>query len=224
MATIICSDYDFSGVSRVTGLPTPSNPSDAATKAYVDTFIGSPLKPPTNFNASTNPNYPASSAGDTYLVTVAGKIGGASGLDVNVGDLVICKTTSISGDQSSVGANFFILESNRSDSTETTKGVVQIATQAETNSGVDDTKAITPLKLKTHLDSRSYSALIGNGIDSTFTVTHGLGSSAPIVQVYLSASPFEQAIPTIKPVSSSTVELSFTSIPTTAQYTVTIRK
>jgi len=34
------------------------------------------------------------------------------------------------------------------DADETTKGIIEIATQAETNTGTDDTKALTPLKLE----------------------------------------------------------------------------
>jgi len=37
---IILADQDFGGVSKVTGLPAPSNASDAATKAYVDGLAG----------------------------------------------------------------------------------------------------------------------------------------------------------------------------------------
>lgn len=37
---IILADQDFGGVARVTGLPAPSNPTDAATKAYVDGLAG----------------------------------------------------------------------------------------------------------------------------------------------------------------------------------------
>lgn len=43
-------------------------------------------------DCSGNPNYPAGNAGDYYKVSVAGKIGGASGLSVGVGDVLICNT------------------------------------------------------------------------------------------------------------------------------------
>lgn len=41
-------------------------------------------------DCSTNPNYPLADAGHVYRVTVAGKIGGASGIDVQVGDRLEC--------------------------------------------------------------------------------------------------------------------------------------
>ena len=69
-------------------------------------------------NCSTNPNYPAADAGDTYKVSAAGKIGGASGPSVAVGDLIICSVNSTaSGDHATVGANWSVIGA-------TTEGVV----------------------------------------------------------------------------------------------------
>lgn len=41
------------------------------------------------------------------------------------------------------------------DASETVKGILELATQAETNAGADDARAITPLKLSTYLASKS---------------------------------------------------------------------
>lgn len=60
-------------------------------------------------DCSSNPNYPAAAANHVYRVSVAGKIGGASGTDVIVGDIIRCKTASIAGTQAAVGANFDII-------------------------------------------------------------------------------------------------------------------
>lgn len=62
-------------------------------------------------DCGTNPNYPAADAGHVYVVSVAGKIGGASGEVVAAGDLILCKVDgSPSGTQAAVGANWDILE------------------------------------------------------------------------------------------------------------------
>ena len=72
-------------------------------------------------DASTNPNYPAGSIGHTYKITVAGKIGGASGIDVQAGDTIICTLDgSVAGTQASVGANWTIIQANVDRATETT--------------------------------------------------------------------------------------------------------
>ena len=64
-------------------------------------------------DCSGNPNYPAADAGETYKVSVAGKIGGASGIVVEVGDMFICTVDSTaSGDQAAVGANWNIIQVN----------------------------------------------------------------------------------------------------------------
>lgn len=67
-----------------------------------------------DIDCSGNPNYPSALKGDLYIVSVAGKIGGASGPDVDVGDVVIAKADNAGGTQAAVGASWFILEHNLS--------------------------------------------------------------------------------------------------------------
>ena len=62
--------------------------------------------------ASTNPNYPSGVTGDTWKISVAGKIGGASGVNVEAGDTIICVTDNAGGTQATVGANWTILQTN----------------------------------------------------------------------------------------------------------------
>lgn len=64
-------------------------------------------------DCSASPNYPAADAGHLYKVSVAGKIGGASGAVVQVGDTLYCITDSTaSGTQAGVGANWVIAQVN----------------------------------------------------------------------------------------------------------------
>jgi hypothetical protein len=81
------------------GIATPVDPTES-----LDVFklIGS-------IDCSTNPNYPAANAGHIYLVSVSGKIGGASGPDVSDGDTLTCTVDNTSsGDHATVGANWVI--------------------------------------------------------------------------------------------------------------------
>ncbi|MDC1188880.1 hypothetical protein N8089_03715 [Flavobacteriales bacterium] len=105
-------------------------------------------------DCSTNPNYPAALAGDAYTVSAGGKIGGASGEDVQEMDVIVCLVDNAGGDQASVGASWNVIQSNVSQATETIAGIIKVASQALVNGGTDDLSAITPLKLKTLLDSR----------------------------------------------------------------------
>lgn len=64
-------------------------------------------------DCSANPNYPAADAGHTYKVSVAGKIGGASGTVVEVGDILLCITDgSASGTQAAVGSRWSVSQAN----------------------------------------------------------------------------------------------------------------
>jgi len=86
-----------------------------AIKAYVDALIAASdavvFRGATD--CSANPNYPAADAGHLYTVSVAGKIGGASGVTVEAGDMFICKLDSTaSGDQATVGANWSVIQTN----------------------------------------------------------------------------------------------------------------
>lgn len=86
-----------------------------AVKAYADALIdaNNAMQYKGVVDASTSPNYPAASAGWTYKISVAGKIGGASGPNVEVGDTIMCLTDSTaSGTQAVVGANWDILQTN----------------------------------------------------------------------------------------------------------------
>lgn len=64
-------------------------------------------------DCSTNPDYPAANAGHVYVITVAGKIGGAAGLDVETGDAVMCNVDgTAAGSQAAVGTNWTVLQFN----------------------------------------------------------------------------------------------------------------
>lgn len=64
-------------------------------------------------DCSTNPNYPAANAGWTYKVSVAGKIGGVAGINVEVGDSLTCLIdASPAGNQAAVGTNWLITQTN----------------------------------------------------------------------------------------------------------------
>lgn len=61
-------------------------------------------------DASGNPNYPAAVSGDVYVISVAGKIGGASGVNVEAGDLVLAKNDNAGGTQAAVGSSWDIVQ------------------------------------------------------------------------------------------------------------------
>lgn len=90
-------------------------PTQNAVKTYADALISTAnaLVYKGVIACSGNPNYPAADAGHLYVVSSAGKIGGASGIDVEVGDMIICNTDgTASGDQATVGSYWNIIQKN----------------------------------------------------------------------------------------------------------------
>jgi hypothetical protein len=70
-------------------------------------------------------------------------------------------------------------------SSETTAGVAELATQAETNTGTDDLRIVTPLKLASYSGLlRRFTATFGDGSATQYDFTHNLGSADVQAQVY----------------------------------------
>lgn len=76
------------------------------------TPIVAPLSYRGVLDCSTNPNYPAAEIGWVYVISVPGKIGGASGAAVEAGDMLLCKETSPGGTQGAAGSQFDLVQGN----------------------------------------------------------------------------------------------------------------
>lgn len=90
-------------------------PTQNAVKVYADNLLGNAnaLVYKGTIDCSTNPDYPTADAGWMYIASVAGKIGGASGTDVEVGDMIICNTDgTVSGNQATVGQYWNVIQKN----------------------------------------------------------------------------------------------------------------
>jgi hypothetical protein len=89
--------------------------SQKALKTYIDQIVAAmdAMVFKGVIDASANPNYPAADRGHTYRISVAGKIGGASGVNVEAGDLIICLDDATSaGTQAAQGAHWTITQTN----------------------------------------------------------------------------------------------------------------
>jgi hypothetical protein len=116
-----CSGYlnaDGTCQSLTSSLPVFSDSSGKlVSKSVADTLTALGLTNAVVYkgtiDCSGNPNYPAADAGDAYVVSVDGKIGGASGINVITGDTILCKVDgTVAGTQAAVGANWNIIEQN----------------------------------------------------------------------------------------------------------------
>lgn len=141
---------DVAEVTVITDLASSSSTTlatSSAIKTYIDTNVGSLGNLEGGWDASAG-TFPVGSSpvsgtkkGDYWYVTVAGTVGGVA---FNIGDVIVAKIDAAS---TTLASDWIQLEVNRDQATETTLGLVEIATQAETNTGTNDTAAITPLKL-----------------------------------------------------------------------------
>lgn len=118
-------------------------------------------------DCSANPNYPAADAGHVYRVSVAGKIGGGSGPNVEVGDLLICLTDgTAAGTHAAVGANWSIEQSNidiDTDNTLAANSNAKVASQQAVKGYVDTaTGLLIPKSIGDNLGD-----LIGFSADNT---------------------------------------------------------
>jgi hypothetical protein len=192
-------------------------------KAYVDNRIASLGNLEGGFAAGSSTNFPTSAggtkAGDYWYVTSAGTV---QGVILNIGDVIIA---AIDAASPTVAANWIFLESNRDQATETVKGVAEIATQAETNTGTDDERIVTPLKLKTFIDARTggFASNIGNGSATSFVVNHALNTVDVVVQIKENSS-LELVLADVAITDANNVTVTFATAPALNSYRVIIKK
>lgn len=215
-------------VNQVTVLTDLANASSttlatsSAVKSYVDQVVGDLGNLEGGWDASSG-SFPVAATGtkkgDYWYVTVAGTTGGVA---FNIGDVIIAKINNAS---TSSAADWIQLEVNRGQATETTLGVAELATQAETDAGTDDLRIVTPLKLKTLLDNRTggYAANIGNGSATSYAVSHGLNTVDVIVMLKDNAT-LEEVFADVVITDANTVTVSFATAPASNAYRVVIKK
>lgn len=135
------------GLNTIINIRDAVSSQEPITKSQFDSFNAAVGRQRGEIDCSANPNYPASNVGDRWEVSVAGKIGGASGITVQVYDEIVCKTASVSGDQATVGMNFYVVQGNIERASETVSGYTQFADSTETNAEVATDKAVSPFRL-----------------------------------------------------------------------------
>lgn len=102
---------------------------------------------------------------------------------------------------------------------ETAAGIAELATQGETDTGTDDLRIVTPLKLATWAGKpKRYAASFGDGSATQYDLTHNLGSRDVLVQVVRVASPYDTIFCDVSRLDTNTVRLNFATAPTTNQF------
>jgi len=151
---LMLSDTTTTGLGIVVDEDTMSSdsntkvPTQQSVKAYVDTEVTSALTAEMSFkgdyNATTNsPDLDTSPSGvakgDMYVVSVAGTF---FTVVCEVGDVLVAKSAS-----ASLETDWVVVQANVVAASATVAGNVELATVAETDTGSDSTRALTPAGL-----------------------------------------------------------------------------
>lgn len=109
--------------------------------------------------------------------------------------------------------------------TETVAGKAELATQAETNTGTDDTRIVTPLKLATNLGTKFSNGTIGDGATQNPIYNHNLGTRDVEVEARLNASPYSKVDVDWEATDTNNVTFMVTGTPlTSAELAVHVSK
>ena len=166
----------------------------------------------TNSPALTGGSCIASGKGDTYTVTADGSF---LGEQVRVGDLIIVEVA-IAASSTPALADFTIVQSN-----------VDLATAAATSGAA--VKGISGYDSNNFSVSggfvslKKFSASIGDGSNTSYTVNHALGSRDVIVQLFDNSS-YDTVIADVVRTDVNNVTISFTVAPSTNDIRVLIQK
>lgn len=195
-------------------------------QAFIANAISGQMVYVGGYNAATNTPDLESGAGIkigyTYTVTAAGNFYTEA---VQIGDMLIAEQ-----DDPITIDDWTVVNKNIPDivdASETEKGIIELATQAEVNAGTDALKAVTPATLAVLLAafdlSDTYSSTFGNGVLQSFTITHNLNTEDVQVSTREVASGMRVEMQWVV-TNTNVVTLSTNSVPTSNFYRVTVKK
>ena len=108
---------------------------------------------------------------------------------------------------------------------ESTEGTAEIATQPETDTGTDDTRIVTPLKLANWSGRfQGHAESVGDTAATQFDITHNFGTRNVMIVVRETAGTYQQVFVEAKSISDNAVRVNFTSAPATNEFTVMVIK
>lgn len=102
-------------------------------------------------------------------------------------------------------------------------GVAELATQGEVDTGTDDLRIVTPLKLATWSGRmRKTSGTIGDGSATAYTVTHNFNSRNVMVSVFKNSGNYDEVLVDITRPTVNSIVITFASAPAAAAYAYTV--
>lgn len=107
---------------------------------------------------------------------------------------------------------------------ESAAGIAEIATQGETDTGTDDLRFVTPLKLANLAGRfRRFTQNIGDGSATTFAVPHNFNTRDVQVQVYRNSGNFDTVEVDVDRTSVNNVQLTFATAPAASAFRVVVQ-
>ena len=124
------------------------------------------------------------------------------------------RQTAINGTLGTTAVVFSSFGTGAPSATETTAGIAEIATQAETDAGTDDLRIVTPLKLATFAGrARRASTTIGDGSATSIVFTHNLNSDDTEIYVRETGGSKRMVLTEIRHTSVNSVTMLFNVAP-----------
>lgn len=107
--------------------------------------------------------------------------------------------------------------------TDTTAGLIEIATQAEVDAGTATNLAVTPATLKSSVWARkSASGIFGDGVATQYDIVHNLGTRRIHATIRRNSGNYDQVLVENRAIDANTIRIITTSAPGTNAYEVTV--
>lgn len=133
------------------------------------------------------------------------------------------RQTAVNGTIDSTSVTWTSFGTSAAAATETTAGVLEIATQSETDNGTDDLRAITALKLNNWSGrKRKATATFGDGSATSFNIDHNFNTRDVQVEVYRNSGNYDSVLCDVTRPSVNRVTLTFAAAPAASAFNVVV--
>lgn len=133
------------------------------------------------------------------------------------------RQTTVNGTIDSTSVTWTSFGASAAAATETTAGVLEIATQSETDTGTDDLRAITALKLNNWSGrKRKATATFGDGSATSFNIDHNFNTRDVQVEVYRNSGNYDSVLCDVTRPSVNRVTLTFAAAPAASAFNVVV--
>ena len=133
------------------------------------------------------------------------------------------RQTAVNGTIDSTSVAWTSFGTSAAAATETTAGILEIATQAETDTGTDDLRSVTPMKLANWSGrKRKATASIGDGSATSFNLDHNFNTRDVTVEVYRNSGNYDSVLCDVTRPSVNRVTLTFAAAPAASAFNVVV--